>query len=104
LAERLTGRPITLVDDNGAPSGPKRLLFYNPPVVNRELGIRRSSTLEAQRIAEALLRGGVQTIVFGPTRLQVELLLSYLQQSLANRAGDHKPIRRSTGGYLPLHG
>src|SRR2546421_424142 len=39
LAERLTGRPITLVDDNGAPTGPKRLLFYNPPVINRELGI-----------------------------------------------------------------
>ena len=102
LAERLTGKPIRLIDDNGAPAGPKRLLFYNPPVVNRELGIRRSSTLEAQRIAEAFLRGGVQTIVFGRTRLQVEILLSYLQQSLANRLGDHQPIRGYRGGYLPL--
>jgi len=102
LAERLTGRPITLVDDNGAPSGPKRLLFYNPPVVNRELGIRRSSTLESQRIAEAFLRGGVQTIIFGRTRLQVEILLSYLQQSLANRLGQTGTIRGYRGGYLPL--
>src|SRR5919199_5057091 len=38
LAERLTGRAVTLVDDNGAPRGLKRLLFYNPPVINRELG------------------------------------------------------------------
>src|SRR6059058_4633301 len=102
LAERLTGRPITLVDDNGAPSGPKRLLFYNPPVVNRELGIRRSSTLESQRIAEAFLRGGVQTIIFGRTRLQVEILLSYLQESLANRLGKTGTIRGYRGGYLPL--
>jgi DEAD/DEAH box helicase domain-containing protein len=101
LAERLAGRSMTLVDDNGAPSGPKRLLFYNPPVVNRQLGIRRSSTLESQRIAEAFLRAGVQTIVFGRTRLQVEILLSYLQQSLANRLGN-STIRGYRGGYLPL--
>ena len=102
LAERLTGRKMTLVDDNGAPSGPKRLLFYNPPVVNRELGIRRSSTLESQRIAEAFLKGGVQTILFGRSRLQVEILLSYLQQALANRLGDSHAIRGYRGGYLPL--
>lgn len=102
LAERLTGRSMTLVDDNGAPSGPKRLLFYNPPVVNKQLGIRRSSTLESQRIAETFLRAGVQTIVFGRTRLQVEILLSYLQQSLGNRLGDNTAIRGYRGGYLPL--
>ncbi|MDQ6709322.1 MAG: DEAD/DEAH box helicase, partial [Candidatus Dormibacteraeota bacterium] len=102
LAERLTGRPMTLIDDNGAPAGPKRLLFYNPPVLNRELGIRKSSTLESQRIAEAFLRGGVQTIVFGRSRLQVEILLSYLQQALANRLGDSHAIRGYRGGYLPL--
>jgi DEAD/DEAH box helicase domain-containing protein len=102
LAERLTGRSMQLVDDNGAPAGPKRLLFYNPPVVNRELGLRRSSTLEGQRIAEHFLRGGVQTIVFGRSRLQVEILLSYLQESLATRLGDHRAIRGYRGGYLPL--
>jgi DEAD/DEAH box helicase domain-containing protein len=102
LAERLTGRPITLVDDNGAPRGPKRLLFYNPPVVNRELGIRRSTTLESQRIAETFLRDRVQTIVFARTRLQVEVLLSYLKQSLANRLGQSDAIRGYRGGYLPL--
>ncbi|HEY0492693.1 MAG TPA: DEAD/DEAH box helicase, partial [Candidatus Dormibacteraeota bacterium] len=102
LAERLTGRPMTLVESNGAPSGPKRLLFYNPPVINRELGIRRSSTLESQRIAEAFLKGGVQTILFGRTRLQVEILLSYLQQALANRLGDSHAVRGYRGGYLPL--
>src|SRR5260370_6144468 len=103
LAERLTGRTVTLVDDDGAPSGPTRLLFYNPPVINRELGILRSSPLESQRIAETFLRAGAQTIVFGRTRLQVEILLSYLQQSLANRLGQSATIRAYPGGYPPLH-
>ncbi|TMD29235.1 MAG: DEAD/DEAH box helicase, partial [Chloroflexi bacterium] len=38
---------IALVDRNGAPRGEKRLVFYNPPLVNRVLGVRRSSMLEA---------------------------------------------------------
>src|SRR3989442_13999229 len=92
---------MQLVTAAGHPAGPKRLLFYNPPVVNRELGLRRSSTLEGQRIAEHFLRGGVQTIVFGRSRLQVEILLSYLQESLATRLGDHRAIRGYRGGDRP---
>ncbi len=42
LAERLTEQPFALVEESGAPRGEKLFLFYNPPVVNRELGIRRS--------------------------------------------------------------
>ncbi|HEX5501840.1 MAG TPA: DEAD/DEAH box helicase, partial [Thermomicrobiales bacterium] len=43
LAERMIGAPVALVDRNGAPRGRKEFVFYNPPVVNAELGIRRSS-------------------------------------------------------------
>ena len=42
LAERLTERPFELVDESGAPRGEKFFLFVNPPVVNQQLGIRRS--------------------------------------------------------------
>src|SRR5438309_6064803 len=56
LAERLTGQPVDLVADNGAPAGEKLLVFYNPPVVNRELGIRRPYLREATRIATPFLR------------------------------------------------
>ena len=47
LASRITGAEVVVIDNNGAPSGGKHFIFYNPPVVNRELGIRRSSVLEA---------------------------------------------------------
>ena len=43
LAEALTGLPFELVERNGAPSGDKYVVFYNPPVVNKALGIRRVS-------------------------------------------------------------
>src|SRR6202034_2021055 len=37
LAEGLTERPGELVEENGAPSGEKYVVFYNPPVINRAL-------------------------------------------------------------------
>ena len=44
-AERLIGETVQLIDNNGAPSGEKHFIFYNPPVVNQQLGIRSSSVL-----------------------------------------------------------
>jgi len=101
LAARIVERDVVLVDRNGAPSAPRRLVFYNPPVVNAELGLRRSSLLETQRIASAMLLGGAQTIVFGRSRLQVEVLLSYLKQAHGDRLGRSGDIRGYRGGYLP---
>jgi DEAD/DEAH box helicase domain-containing protein len=102
LAERVTGvSPITLVDNNGAPQGPKTFVFYNPPVVNKELGLRRSKLLEATDIASQLLANDIQTIVFGSTRTSVEVLLTYLRD--AARRHKHSPdkVRGYRGGYLP---
>ena len=94
---------IALVDRNGAPRGERRLVFYNPPLVNRDLGVRRSSMLEARRIAAPWIRAGVQTIVFCRSRLQVEVMLSYLRQDLAPRLDAPQRVRGYRAGYLPLH-
>ena len=104
LAHRLLEEDdIALVDRSGAPRGERRLIFYNPPLVNRELGVRRSSMLEARRIAAPWIRNGVQTIVFCRSRLQVEVMLSYLRQDLAPRLDASKRVRGYRAGYLPLH-
>jgi DEAD/DEAH box helicase domain-containing protein len=104
LARRLLEEEdIALVDRSGAPRGERRLIFYNPPFVNRELGVRRSSMLEARRIAAPWIRGGVQTIVFCRSRLQVEVMLSYLRQDLAPRLDASRRVRGYRAGYLPLH-
>ncbi|MGN7456929.1 DEAD/DEAH box helicase [Paenibacillus pasadenensis] len=99
-AERLLGCPVALVDDNGAPMGEKHFIFYNPPVVNQQLGIRRSSVLETRKLAARLLQQGVQTIVFARSRVRVELLLTYLQDAVRGKLDD-RTIRGYRGGYLP---
>ncbi|MEA2629222.1 MAG: box helicase protein [Chloroflexota bacterium] len=104
LAQRLLEEEnIELVERNGAPRGERRLVFYNPPLLNREMGIRRSSMLEARRIAAPWIRSGVQTIVFCRSRLQVEVMLSYLRQDLAPRLDASQRVRGYRAGYLPLH-
>jgi DEAD/DEAH box helicase domain-containing protein len=94
---------IELVERSGAPRGERRLIFYNPPLLNREMGVRRSSMLEARRIAAPWIRSGVQTIVFCRSRLQVEVMLSYLRQDLAPRLDAAQRVRGYRAGYLPLH-
>ncbi|HEY2845287.1 MAG TPA: DEAD/DEAH box helicase, partial [Bryobacteraceae bacterium] len=94
LAESLTGLPFELVERNGAPSGDKYVVFYNPPVVNRALGIRRSYLNETRRMARELLDRGQQTLVFANSRLATEILLTYLKD-------DHPSVRGYRGGYLP---
>jgi len=104
LAKRLLEEEnVELVERNGAPRGERRLIFYNPPLVNREMGIRRSSMLEARRIAAPWIRAGSQTIVFCRSRLQVEVMLSYLRQDLAPRLDARRRVRGYRAGYLPLH-
>ena len=99
LAEALTGLPFDLVAENGAPSGEKYVVFYNPPVVNRELGIRRGYLNETRRIARELLDRGQQTLVFANSRLATEILLTYLKDD-HDRAG-YGSVRGYRGGYLP---
>src|SRR5687768_13926973 len=105
LAEKMTGvSPVRLVDDNGAPQGPKTFIFYNPPLVNRELGLRRSSLLEATDLSSQLLANDIQTIVFARTRASTEILLTYLQEAAARSSRIENPkskIRGYRGGYLP---
>jgi len=101
LAETLIGRPVTLVDDNGAPSGEKHVIFYNPPVVNQQLGIRKGVMPETRSIASMLVKNGVQTIVFGKSRLQVEVLTRQLKELVSDPLGYSGKVRGYRGGYLP---
>ena len=98
LAEALTGERFELVAENGAPSGDKFVVFYNPPVVNRELGIRRGYLGETRRMARELLERGQQTLVFANSRLATEVLLTYLKDDFGGHSG---AVRGYRGGYLP---
>ncbi len=96
LAQALTGQQFELVSENGAPSGEKYVVFYNPPVVSKALGIRRGYLNETRRIARELLDRGQQTLVFANSRLATEILLTYLKEDRPSGS-----VRGYRGGYLP---
>lgn len=102
LAERLAEKPFEHVAKSGAPRGEKFFVFVNPPVVNRELGIRRSYIAESRRVAGEFLRRNLQVIVFAQSRLSTEILTTYLKEDFEDVPGMPERIRGYRGGYLPL--
>jgi DEAD/DEAH box helicase domain-containing protein len=102
LACALTEREVELVSESGAPRGERYFAIYNPPVVNRQLGIRRSALNSARDVALSFLGKGLQTIVFAPSRLATEVLVTYLKEALETKPGSEGVIRGYRGGYLPL--
>jgi DEAD/DEAH box helicase domain-containing protein len=101
LATRLLESEVEVLNANGAPAAEKTFVFYNPPVVNRALGIRRSYINESSRVAQEFLKHDLQTMVFANSRLHTEILLTYLQQANPNLPGKPQTIRGYRGGYLP---
>jgi DEAD/DEAH box helicase domain-containing protein len=109
LAQGLIEEPVLLVEDDGSARGPRHFLIYNPPVVDRNLGLRRSSLLESVRLVDDLLHYGVQTIIFGRSRRTIELILTYLREHASSGAstasleapGKDDEIRGYRSGYLP---
>ena len=101
LASRLIEDEVEVQAENGAPAAEKTFVFYNPPVVNRALGIRRSYINEASRVSQEFLLHDLQTMVFANSRLHTELILTYLQQANPQLPGKPEAIRGYRGGYLP---
>jgi len=119
LAEHLVEEKVTLVDQNGSARGLQHFLIYNPPIVDRELGLRRSALLESVHLAEDLLQYNIQTIIFGRARRTIEIMLTYLKGNDHPYQGsdiddvlrgsdqfEHTPqnnneIRGYRSGYLP---
>lgn len=103
LAEMLIGEQVTLVDNNGAPRSEKRIILYNPPLVDAVQGIRKSSINESRRWAVAFLKAGIKTILFAHSRVKTEVAASYIREDLANIFTDNNRIRIEPyrGGLLP---
>jgi DEAD/DEAH box helicase domain-containing protein len=103
-AERLVEKPFMLVDEsqNGAPTGEKHFILYNPPIIDERLGLRSSTVLAVKDAALTFLSQDVQTIVFARARQTVELILAYLRDELAFAGKDEAFVAGYRGGYLPL--
>jgi DEAD/DEAH box helicase domain-containing protein len=105
LAEKFVESPVSIVNVDGSARGRQHFLLYNPPVVDRDLGLRRSVLQESVRLVEDLLTYGLQTIIFARTRRTVELILSYLREKLDDQTWSgslgEESVRGYRSGYLP---
>ncbi|MCB0275902.1 MAG: DEAD/DEAH box helicase [Calditrichaeota bacterium] len=101
LASRILGEPVSVIDKNGAPAGRKHFILYNPPIVNAELGIRRSVINEVSRLGLRFLETRNQSIIFARSRIRVEVLLRYMREHARHLKIDLKKVRGYRGGYLP---
>lgn len=101
LASQLIGLPLHLVADDGAPRGRKTIVFWNPPVVEKMSGRRRSGNLEAADLMAMLVRRRVRNITFTLARSQTELILRYARDLLSEERLDQR-IMAYRGGYLPV--
>jgi DEAD/DEAH box helicase domain-containing protein len=103
LAERLTGLPMRLVDDDGSPQAAKSFAFWNPAFIDESRSQRRSSNVEGMEFLVELVSRGVQSIVFTKARVTAELIYKYARESLERKhtslADRISPYR---GGYLPI--
>lgn len=108
-AARIFGKApddVTLIDRSGAPSAPREVFIYNPPIVNAELGVRRSTLKAAVELASDLVSRRVSTILFAPSRSSVEVMLKYLREKAEpalKKSGivPERAIMGYRGGYLP---
>ncbi len=101
FVERLIDAPVAVVDEHGAPQGPKLFFIVRPPLVDATLNVRRSSLLEARRVAGFFLADNVPTIVFTRSRLATEVLLRYLRHDAPDLGLAPEAVRGYRGGYLP---
>ncbi len=100
-AEALTGRSAFLIDQSGAPAAQKELVIYDPCMIDRRSGTRRSSLYESGRLTYKAICCGISSILFTRSRVNVELLVRSLMNELSEKGKDAGLVRGYRSGYLP---
>jgi DEAD/DEAH box helicase domain-containing protein len=101
-AQHLTGLEVTHISGDGAPVGARKIVFWEPPLVEDELNIRRSSNNEAAELLGELIRNGVRSICFTKSRRGAELI--YQQTADLLKESDPRLAERLSpyrAGYTP---
>ena len=103
LAERLVGTPFELIDDDGAPRAGRDIAMWNPPLLDKATGVRRSALSEAADLLAELVSQGVRTICFLKSRRGIELIQRFARENLERRGKPELANRIAPyrGGYTP---
>jgi DEAD/DEAH box helicase domain-containing protein len=102
LAERLTGfEDVALIDEDAAPSARRQVAMWNPPVVDEDLGTRRSALAEAADLIAELVRQGSRTICFIKSRKAVEIVSRSVSFALSDEPDLADRVAPYRAGYTP---
>jgi DEAD/DEAH box helicase domain-containing protein len=101
LAEGLVGAPFELIDDDGAPRSGREIAMWNPPLIDKASGARRSALSEAADLLAELVSHGVRTICFLKSRRGIELIQRFARDALTARGKPElaERIAPYRGGY-----
>ncbi|SHO45329.1 DEAD/DEAH box helicase [Desulfopila aestuarii] len=89
LAEKLTGRKVTVISENGAPSAEKHVVLLNP---------WDSAAYTASQLLEASIKRGLRTIVYTQSRKMTELINLWTRPKLGDKENMLSSYR---AGFLP---
>lgn len=78
----LLGDPVELIEANGAPRGPRTVIFWNPPLQRADSTDRLSTNAETTALFAELVEREVKTITFTRARKIAELLVRYARARL----------------------
>ena len=98
LAESLTGRPFTVVDQDGAGRGRRYFVLWNPPLLgDGEANLRRPYVEESVDLLLHCVRANYNTIVFARARSLTERMLR-VSRALSSGAED-APLLEQISSY-----
>lgn len=106
-ASNLIGRPVVAVDQDGAPTGARTIMLWEPGFyedVEGENGapVRRAATTDATAMMATLIKEGARTLTFVRSRRQAETVALRCQERLASdgRFDLVKRVASYRAGYL----
>ena len=101
-AKKLTGKDFEIVSNDGSPRGKKSFVFWNPPFINPEKTIRRSSHQETKDLLTVSVMKNLQTLCFTTSRQMAELITRWTKEDLKRRNPKlYGSVTAYRAGYLP---
>lgn len=106
-ASRLLGAPVEAVTEDGAPTGERTVLLWEPGFIEGAEGengapVRRAASTEAANIMATLISEGARTLTFVRSRRQAEVVALRAQEELSTlgRPDFARRVASYRAGYL----
>ncbi|MCW4029993.1 MAG: DEAD/DEAH box helicase [Candidatus Bathyarchaeota archaeon] len=101
-AKKLTGKDFEIISNDGSPRGKKSFVFWNPPFMNPQKTVRRSTHQETKDLLTVSVMKNLQTLCFTTSRQMAELITRWTKEDLKRRNPKlYGAVTAYRAGYLP---